>query len=159
VGRGLRRGRAARHPPVPVDHRSHGRVQPWHRRHEGPRVLRQRHRPRAVPDAALARIQALEGVGVGFLKRNTAWLGVVCLLAAAAVALFVPWLLRLRYILLGAGVVLLVLSLLLNAREARGAAARRGARYGAGAAVMILLALGVVVFANALSFRHSTRWD
>ena len=36
---------------------------------------------------------------------------------------------------------------------------RRGTRYGAGAAVMILLALGVVVFANALSSRHSVRWD
>jgi ABC-type uncharacterized transport system involved in gliding motility auxiliary subunit len=35
----------------------------------------------------------------------------------------------------------------------------RTARYGAGAAVMVLLALGIVVAANAISVRHNTRWD
>ncbi len=35
----------------------------------------------------------------------------------------------------------------------------RTARYGAGAAVMVLLALGIVVAANAISLRHSVRWD
>src|SRR5690348_5091256 len=35
----------------------------------------------------------------------------------------------------------------------------RTARYGTGAAVMALLALGIVVAANAISVRHNTRWD
>ncbi len=96
---------------------------------------------------------------MNLVKQNAGWLGVLCLLAAGALALFVPWLTRLRWILVAAGAVLLVASLALNAREARGVLGRRGTRYGAGAAVMILLALGVVVFANALSLRHSVRWD
>jgi ABC-type uncharacterized transport system involved in gliding motility auxiliary subunit len=93
------------------------------------------------------------------VKKNVGWLGVLCLLGAGALAVFVPWLTRLRWILVIAGVVLLLASLLLNAREAQGVLGRRGTRYGAGAAVMILLALGVVVFANALSSRHNVRWD
>ena len=35
----------------------------------------------------------------------------------------------------------------------------RTARYGAGAAVMALLALGIAVAANAISFQHHVRWD
>ena len=93
------------------------------------------------------------------LKRNAGWLGVLCLLGAGSLAVFVPWLTRLRWTLVIAGAVLLVASLLLNAREAQSVLGRRGTRYGASAAVMILLALGIAVFANALSSRHSTRWD
>lgn len=93
------------------------------------------------------------------LKRYSAWGGVACLLAAGAIFLFVPWLERLRYALLIAGGALLLLALILNAGEAKSLAGRRAARYGAGAAVMVLLALGIAVFANALSMRHSTRWD
>jgi ABC-type uncharacterized transport system involved in gliding motility auxiliary subunit len=96
---------------------------------------------------------------VSLVKKNVGWLGVLCLLGAGALAVFVPWLTRLRWILAIAGAVLLLVSLLLNAREAQGMLGRRGTRYGTGAAVMILLALGVVVFANALSSRHSVRWD
>ena len=94
-----------------------------------------------------------------FLRGNAAWLGALCLLGAAGVALFVPWLERLRWALLIAGGLLLVLGLVLHGREARDVLGRRSTRYGAGTAVMILLALGVLVFANALSARHSTRWD
>ena len=96
---------------------------------------------------------------MSLVKKNVGWLGVLCLLGAGALAVFVPWLTRLRWILAIAGAVLLLASLVLNAREAQGVLGRRGTRYGAGAAVMILLALGVVVFANALSSRHSVRWD
>jgi ABC-type uncharacterized transport system involved in gliding motility auxiliary subunit len=96
---------------------------------------------------------------VSLVKKNAAWLGVLCFLGAAGLALFVPWLTRLRWILVIAGGVLFVVSLALNAREAQGVLGRRGTRYGAGAAVMIVLALGVVVFANALSSRHNVRWD
>jgi ABC-type uncharacterized transport system involved in gliding motility auxiliary subunit len=96
---------------------------------------------------------------VSLVKKNVGWLGVLCLLGAGALTVFVPWLTRLRWILVIAGAVLLLASLLLNAREAQGVLGRRGTRYGASAAVMVLLALGVVVFANALSSRHSVRWD
>jgi ABC-type uncharacterized transport system involved in gliding motility auxiliary subunit len=87
------------------------------------------------------------------------WVGVCCLLGAGALALFVPWLTRLQYALLIAGAVLLLLALIVNGGKVRGLLGHRAARYGAGAGVMILLALGIVVFANALSIRHSTRWD
>ena len=87
------------------------------------------------------------------------WVGVFCLLGAGALALFVPWLTRLQYALLIAGAVLLLLALIANGGKVRGLLGHRAARYGAGAGVMILLALGIVVFANALSIRHSTRWD
>ena len=87
------------------------------------------------------------------------WLGVLCLLGAGALALFVPWLTRLEYALLIAGGALLLLALIANGGAVRGLLGRRATRYGAGAALTILLALGIVVFANALSFRHSARWD
>jgi ABC-type uncharacterized transport system involved in gliding motility auxiliary subunit len=87
------------------------------------------------------------------------WLGVLCFVAAGAVALFVPWLTRLEYALLIAGGVLIVLAVVLNGGRLRGLLGRRAARYGAGAAVMVALALGITVFANALSMRHSARWD
>jgi ABC-type uncharacterized transport system involved in gliding motility auxiliary subunit len=92
-------------------------------------------------------------------RRYAGWGGVACLLAAAALALFVPWLTRLQIALAIAGGALLVLALIANGGAVRGLLGRRAARYGAGAGAMVVLALGVVVFANALSLRHSTRWD
>jgi len=96
---------------------------------------------------------------VKVVRAYAGWVGVVCLLGAGALALFVPWLTRLQYALLIAGGVLLLLGLILNGGGVRALLGHRAARYGAGAAVLILLALGIVVFANALSMRHSTRWD
>jgi ABC-type uncharacterized transport system involved in gliding motility auxiliary subunit len=96
---------------------------------------------------------------VNLLRVYSGWLGVLCLAGAGALVLFVPWLTRLQYALLIAGGALIVLALILNGGRLRGLAGHRAARYGAGATVMIVLALGVVVFANALSMRHSTRWD
>ena len=87
------------------------------------------------------------------------WVGVLCLAGAGALALFVPWLTRLQYALLIAAGLLFLLALVLNGGAVRGLLGRRAARYGAGATATILLALGAVVFANALSMRHSTRWD
>lgn len=91
------------------------------------------------------------------LKRHALTAGVVCLLAGFALLYFYP--LPVQWVLLGVGAALLLLSLALNAGEARSAMGTRTARYGAGAAVMVLLALGIVVAANAISFRHSVRWD
>jgi gliding motility-associatede transport system auxiliary component len=96
---------------------------------------------------------------VSLARAYAGWLGVVCLAGAGLLALFVPWLTRLEYALLIAAGLLFLVALALNGGAVRGLLGRRTARYGAGAAVMILLALGVVVFANALSMRHSTRWD
>ena len=96
---------------------------------------------------------------MSFVRSYAGWLGVLCLLGAGALALFVPWLTRLEYALLIAGGALFLLALIANGGKLRGVAGHRAARYGAGAAVVILLALGIVVLANALSVRHSTRWD
>lgn len=82
-----------------------------------------------------------------------------CLVAALALWRLVPWLTRLRWALVIAGGLLLLVSLALNAGSLRAASGRRTARYGAGAAVLIVLALGVAVLANALSVRHNARWD
>jgi ABC-type uncharacterized transport system involved in gliding motility auxiliary subunit len=95
---------------------------------------------------------------MSLLKRHSVSAAVVCLLLAGALWRSYPgvpalWL----FLALGAG--FLLLSLALNAREARTAMGTRTARYGAGAAVMALLALGIVVAANAISVKHSKRWD
>ena len=85
--------------------------------------------------------------------------GLVCLVAALAVWRLVPWLVRLQWALVIAGRVLVLAAIVLNLGALGAAAGRRSTRYGAGAAVLVLLALGVVVIANALSVRHSARWD
>jgi ABC-type uncharacterized transport system involved in gliding motility auxiliary subunit len=92
------------------------------------------------------------------LKRQAVTGAVVCLLVAGALRLFYPGV-PAQWVFLGLGVALLLLSLILNAREARTAMGTRTARYGTGAAVMALLALGIVVAANAISVRHNARWD
>jgi ABC-type uncharacterized transport system involved in gliding motility auxiliary subunit len=93
------------------------------------------------------------------VKRAAPWLALGFLVAAAGVALFAPWLERLRWGLLIAGAVLLVVSLATSVDELRGLLGRRTARYGLGTALVVLLALGVVVLASAVSLRHSARWD
>jgi gliding motility-associatede transport system auxiliary component len=95
---------------------------------------------------------------MSFLKRHTLTAAVVCLLVAFALWSFYPGVPG-QWVFLGLGGALLLLSLALNTGEARTAMGTRTARYGAGAAVMVLLALGIVVAANAISLRHSVRWD
>jgi ABC-type uncharacterized transport system involved in gliding motility auxiliary subunit len=95
---------------------------------------------------------------MSFLKRHTLTAAVVCLLVAFALWNFYPGVPG-QWVFLGLGGALLLLSLALNTGEARTAMGTRTARYGAGAAVMVLLALGIVVAANAISLRHSVRWD
>jgi ABC-type uncharacterized transport system involved in gliding motility auxiliary subunit len=96
---------------------------------------------------------------VSVLKRWVFPAAVVCLVASLAVWRLVPWLTRFRWALLIAGGLLLLVSVVLNAGSLRAASGRRAARYGAGAAVLIVLALGAAVLANALSVRHNARWD
>jgi gliding motility-associatede transport system auxiliary component len=93
-----------------------------------------------------------------WLKRHTLTAAVVSLLLALALWHFYPGV-PAQWLFLGLGGALLLLSLAFNAGEARTAMGTRTARYGAGAAVMALLALGIVVAANAISLRHSVRWD
>jgi ABC-type uncharacterized transport system involved in gliding motility auxiliary subunit len=93
------------------------------------------------------------------VKRAAPWIALGFLVAAAGVALFVPWLERLRWALLIAGAVLLVVSLATSVDDLRGLLGRRTARYGLGTALVVLLALGVVVIASAVSLRHGARWD
>jgi len=95
---------------------------------------------------------------IALIKRQSVTAAVVCLLVAAALALFYPGV-PARWVFLGLGVFFLLLSLVLNAREARTAMGTRTVRYGTGAAIMAILALGIVVAANAISVRHNTRWD
>src|SRR5258705_11190011 len=92
------------------------------------------------------------------LKRHALTAAVVCLVAALALWSFYPGVPR-QWVFLGLGGASLLLSLALNTGEARSAMGTRTARYGAGAAVMVLLALGIVVAAHAISLRHSVRWD
>jgi len=95
---------------------------------------------------------------MSWLKRHTVTAAVISLLLAGALWLFYPGV-PAQWVFLGLGAALLLLSLALNAGEARSAMGTRTVRYGAGAAVMALLALGVVVAANAISVRHHVRWD
>ena len=94
-----------------------------------------------------------------FLKRWGLWAVVIRLLAAAALVLFVPWLIKLRVAFLILAALLLVVTLALNWREGASILGRRGTRYGASAALLIVLALGVAVLANAVSLRYNARWD
>jgi len=92
---------------------------------------------------------------------------IACLLAAAGIWLLTQWyagaqstwLLAVQGSLSVVGIVLLVVSVAVRAREVRTLAGRRSTRYGASALLLIALALGIVVAANALSLRHSKRWD
>jgi ABC-type uncharacterized transport system involved in gliding motility auxiliary subunit len=95
---------------------------------------------------------------MSWLKRHTLTAAIVCLLIAFALWHFYPGV-PAQWVFLGLGGALLLLSLAFNAGEARTAMGTRTARYGAGAAVMAVLALGIVVAANAISLRHSVRWD
>lgn len=93
------------------------------------------------------------------LRAWAAPLGVLLLLAAGALYLFVPWLDRLRWALAIAGVLLFLVSLAANASQVGSVLGRRTTRYGIGAGAIAILALGIVVLANILSARHSARWD
>jgi ABC-type uncharacterized transport system involved in gliding motility auxiliary subunit len=107
---------------------------------------------------------------MSWLKHYAGSVGVVGLLGALILWLFVdPSSLRgtasatgflvARGVLVLGSAALLVSGLALNRRELLDVLRGRGTRYGAGAGVITLLALGIVVLANALSASHNVRWD
>src|SRR5882672_5167280 len=93
------------------------------------------------------------------LKRWGMWAAVLCLLGAGALVLFASWMTRLQLALIIAAAVLFVVSAALNWREGASLLGRRGMRHGSAAALLVLIALGVAVLANAVSLRYNTRWD
>jgi len=84
---------------------------------------------------------------MGLIKRHAVSAAVVCLLVAAGLWLFYPGV-PARWVFLAAGVAFLLLSLILNAREAQTAMGTRTVRYGTGAAVAHTVALLVAGMAD-----------
>jgi ABC-type uncharacterized transport system involved in gliding motility auxiliary subunit len=66
---------------------------------------------------------------------------------------------RYRWTIIGVGVVLVIASLLARVEDFRGLFGRRSMRYGVNTVVAVALLLGATVVVQALSFRHSARWD
>jgi ABC-type uncharacterized transport system involved in gliding motility auxiliary subunit len=87
------------------------------------------------------------------------YVGLVVLAAAVIVPFIRPEWVRFRWTLIIAGVLLVVASLLARVEDFRGLAGRRTVRYGVNTAVAVILVLGATVIVQALSFRHSARWD
>ena len=96
---------------------------------------------------------------MSLLKRWGTPGAVLCLLGAGALSLFASWMTRLQWTLVIAAVVLFVTTAALNWRESASLLGRRGMRHGTSAALLVLMALGVAVLANAVSLRYNTRWD
>jgi ABC-type uncharacterized transport system involved in gliding motility auxiliary subunit len=96
------------------------------------------------------------------MRRLLDWAGYVgiAVLAGAAILPFArPEWGRFRWWLVGAGVVLVVLSLLMHMTGVRQLFGRRTARYGLNTAVTILLVVGIIGLVEAVSYRHSARVD
>jgi ABC-type uncharacterized transport system involved in gliding motility auxiliary subunit len=93
------------------------------------------------------------------LKRWGVWGAALCLLGAGGLVLFASWMTRLQWTLVIAAAVLFVGAAALNWREGASLLGRRGMRHGSSAALLVLMALGVTVLANAVSLRYNTRWD
>ncbi|MBI1845441.1 MAG: GldG family protein [Candidatus Rokubacteria bacterium] len=96
------------------------------------------------------------------MKRVLDWLayaGIAVLVAAIALPFARPEWGSYRGWVMLAGVVLVALSLLVHVGDLRTAFARRSARYGVNAAVMILIVLGITVLLQVVVQRHSARLD
>ena len=97
------------------------------------------------------------------MKRVFSWIGYagIAVLAAGAIASLSgrPDWYAVRWWVAGAGVLLVLVSLLGHIEDLRGLAARRTMRYGLNTAVMIVLLLAVIGFVEAMSYRHNARVD
>ena len=98
----------------------------------------------------------------GMIRRLLDWGGYlgVAVLGFGAILPFVrPEWNRFRLTFLAVGLVLVLLSLLARVEDYRGLFGRRSMRYGLNTAIAVALVLGATVVVQALSFRHSARWD
>jgi ABC-type uncharacterized transport system involved in gliding motility auxiliary subunit len=98
----------------------------------------------------------------GMIRRLLDWggyLGVVVLGFGAILPFVRPEWNRFRLTILAIGVVLVLASLLARVEDYRGLFGRRSMRYGVNTAVAVALVLGATVVVQALSYRHSARWD
>jgi ABC-type uncharacterized transport system involved in gliding motility auxiliary subunit len=98
----------------------------------------------------------------GMIRRLLDWGGYlgIAVLAFGAILPFVrPEWNRFRWIFLAVGVLLVLVSLLARVEDYRGLFGRRAMKYGLNTAVAVALVLGATVVVQALSFRHSARWD
>jgi ABC-type uncharacterized transport system involved in gliding motility auxiliary subunit len=89
----------------------------------------------------------------------TGYAGLAVLAAAAILPLARPEWLPARPWLVGAGLVLVALSLLVHFGEIRRVMSRRTARYGLNTAIMVVLLLGIIGLVEAVSYRHNGRLD
>jgi ABC-type uncharacterized transport system involved in gliding motility auxiliary subunit len=98
----------------------------------------------------------------GMIRRLLDWGGYlgIAVLAFGAILPFVrPEWNRFRWIFLAVGVLLVLVSLLARVEDYRGLFGRRAMKYGLNTAIAVALVLGATVVVQALSFRHSARWD
>src|SRR5438309_10471449 len=96
------------------------------------------------------------------MRRLPAWagyLGVVVVGFGAILPFVRPEWIRFRWTIIAVGIVLVLASLLTRVHDYRGLFGRRTMRYGVNTAVAVALVLGATVVVQALSFRHSARWD
>jgi len=101
------------------------------------------------------------GVG-GRLRRLGDWAalaGVVCLVAAGGLLIGRPEWEKVRVALVLVGAFCLLVAVYASFREIRAFFARRSARYGLNALVMIGLLVGIIALVEAVSYRHSYRLD
>ncbi|MGH7323660.1 MAG: GldG family protein [Candidatus Rokuibacteriota bacterium] len=95
------------------------------------------------------------------MKRALDWagyVGIVLLVGAVLLPFARPEWTRVRWGLVIAGVVLVVLSLLVHLKMG-GLLSGRTARYGINTAVAVVLLLGIIGFVEAVSYRHNARLD
>src|SRR5262249_12032608 len=148
-------------PVAPVAHRALRLVLEGRDRHEGPDLLPEPDHPGPVPDAALARFEALERLTVMDRLANPAlFLGLAGVVAGFLLQNYRPSWPRVWPVLLVVGGLVLLFGLYASfASNVRRALAGRVTRYGLNAIVLIALILGVIVLVEAVSYRHSYRVD
>jgi gliding motility-associatede transport system auxiliary component len=97
------------------------------------------------------------------LRRALDWAGYagLAVLVAAVILPFAgrPGWFGARWWLVGAGALLVLASLLARLDDVRGLFARRSARYGLNTAITVLIVLGIIGLVEAVSARHSGRFD
>ena len=87
------------------------------------------------------------------------YLGILVVGFGAILPFVRPEWIRHRWTIVAVGIVLVLASLLARVEDYRSLLGRRAMRYGLNTAVAVALVLGATVVVQALSFRHSGRWD